>query len=323
MGESTPRPFIHGETQTSVVKIVNDHFGPMLMGRSIADRNGYMELLDTVAGNPTAKGALDIAIHDALARDLNITLAELLGGAPDPVRISFMVALGSVDEMLSEVQKVRELTGISAFKLKGGREPKLDIARVVALRELLGDDGFIFVDANQLYSPHVAIEVLNEMANYGLAMAEEPVAWESNHQRRRVADAIRVPILADDSVTNLIDTQRELISGAVGVVGIKPPRTGIMKSKSIASAAAVFGLPCWIGSQGVSGLGTLASAHFAAGAGIRTYPADLGNFLKQSNMEDLLDIPVDVREGAIHLPAGSGTGASISDDKLEHYRSDR
>jgi L-alanine-DL-glutamate epimerase-like enolase superfamily enzyme len=215
---------------------------------------------------------------------------------------------------------VKSESGIRAFKVKAGVDPKGDIERVRTLREALGPEGFIFIDANQLYTPEVAIRTINRMAEYDLAMAEEPVRVDLGAYRRKVADAIPVPILSDDSVMTVSATRRELQDGAIGVVGIRTSRTGIFDSVRILHLAEAFGVPCWIGSQGVSGIGALASAHFAAAFRNIPFPADLTAFMRQE--DDLLEEPLQAREGRIDFPRTPGIGAKVSEEKLKRYRLD-
>lgn len=317
VAEAPARPTIYGETQVSIVHIVRDTLAPMLIGRNPMDREGLQASFDAVPYNFTAKGALDIALHDLAAQHMGVTLCEMLGGNPRQVEVSYLLSLGGKGVGESAL-KVRSETGIRAFKLKAGQDPSGDIARVKELREALGPEGFIYIDANQLYSPEVAIRTINRMADYDLAMAEEPVSIHLGAWRRKVATALTVPILSDDSVITLADTRRELQDGAIGIVGIKTARTGIYDSVRILHLAEAFGLPCWVGSQGVSGVGALASAHFAAAFRNIPYPADLTAFLRQE--DDLLAEPLRAQDGKISLPTIPGIGARIDEEKLRRYQ---
>ena len=318
--EAPARPTIYGETQRSIVHIVRDTFAPMLTGRSPLDREGYQALFDGIPYNYTAKGALDIALHDVCAQEMGLTLCEMLGGVPRKVEVSYLLSLAQEKGFVDEALRVKSESGIRAFKVKAGADPKGDIERVRLLREALGPEGFIFIDANQLYTPEVAIRTINKMAEYGLAMAEEPVRVDLGAYRKKVADALTVPILSDDSVMTLSATRRELVDGAIGVVGIKTSRTGIFDSVRILHLAEAFGVPCWIGSQGVSGVGALASAHFAAAFRNIPFPADLTAFMRQE--DDLLAEPLVTRDGKIDFPRTPGIGAVVSEEKLKRYRLD-
>ena len=320
--EAPARPTIYGETQRSIVHIVRDTLAPMLIGLDAMDREGYQARLAAIPWNLTAKAAIDTALHDVVAQTLGISLARLLGGHVRPVEVSWMLSLNFADdaEFVQEAVTMREQYGIRAFKIKAGTDPTGDIRRVKLLRQALGDEALLFIDANQLYTPDVAIRTIRAMEQYGLAMAEEPVAVTLGAYRQKVAAATTVPILADDSVFSLTDARRELQDGAIGVVGIKIARTGIYESSRIVHLAEAFGLPCWIGSQGVSGVGAMASAHFASAFRAVTYPADLTTPLKQE--DDLLLHPIDIRDGKLHVPDQPGAGAQVDEAKLLRYRLD-
>lgn len=319
--EATPRPAIHGETQVSCVTILRDYLAPNLIGRNPLDREGYWREFDRIAWNPTAKAGLDTAIHDLIARQLEIPLAALLGGAPEPVPISYMLGSGTPQTVLDEAVGISDRTGIIAFKVKAGADPERDLEQVKLLRRTLGDGAFLFIDANELYTPSVAARYIPRMAEFGIAMVEEPLRRSLDSDRADLARKIDVPLLGDDSVETLPAARRELVRGAVGVVGIKPPRNGLHVAQKIVHLAEAFDKPCWIGSQGVTGIGTLSSAHFAA-AHRRAipFPADLGNHLRQE--DDLLESPVRIVEGKVILPAGPGSGVSIDPEKLTRYRAD-
>lgn len=320
VAEATPRPTIHGETIGSVLAVVDDYLKPSLLGRDPWDRAGYWTLMNHIPWNPTAKGGIDIAIHDLLSRSCDLPLTSFLGGAPRDVTIGYMVGLGSAESLLEEASSIKEQSGITSFKLKAGADPDVDVARVRELRSLLGEDAFIFVDPNELYDPATAVRTIRRMEEHGLAMVEEPVPRGLGQRRRRVAEQIGVPIVGDDSVASVAAARVEAEVGTIGIMGIKTPRTGMWGSIQIARLADAFGLPLWIGSQGVSGVGTLPSAHFAAAFGDDRIPADLGNYLKQR--DDLLAEPLKVVDGRLVLPQAPGSGAVIDEEKLAAFRID-
>jgi L-alanine-DL-glutamate epimerase-like enolase superfamily enzyme len=318
--EAPARPTIYGETQRSITHIVRDTLGPMLIGCDALNREDYQARLAAIPWNPTAKAALDTALHDVAAQELGINLARLLGGQLKPVEVGWMLSLNFADdtELVKEATDIRTRYGVRTFKIKAGSDPVGDVRRVKMLREALGDDAILFIDANQLYTPDVAIRTIRAMEPYNLAMAEEPVPVTLGAYRKKVADATNTPILADDSAFSLTDVRRELQDGAIGVVGIKIARTGMYESTRIVHLAEAYGLPCWIGSQGVSGIGAIASGQFAAAFRAVTYPADLTTPLKQE--DDLLARPIDIRDGKLHMPDVPGIGAEVDEDKLKKYR---
>jgi L-alanine-DL-glutamate epimerase-like enolase superfamily enzyme len=321
--EAVSRPTIFGETQKSIVSIIEDVFAPLLIGRDMNDRVGYWNAIDNIQWNPTAKAALDIAIHDVLAQEAGLPLGRYLGGDLVPIPVSYMIALGDVQATVTEAIQMKESHGITAFKIKSGKDWRLDVERIKHLRENLGPSAFLFIDANQLYTPTEAVRALRMMSEYDVAMAEEPIPIHLARERKRLAGAVEIPILSDDSVATISDIHRELELGAIGILGIKPPRSGIWRSMQALAAAEIFGLPVWIGSQGVSDIGTMSSAHvYVAGGSKRIpYPADLGTFLRQGEL--MLKDEVIVRGGHIVLSEKPGIGAEINSEILQKYRIDK
>ena len=321
--EAVSRPTIFGETQHSIVHIINDVFAPLLIGRDINDRVGYWNAIDNIQWNPTAKAALDIAIHDILAQEAGLPLGRYLGGDLVPIPISYMIALSGPEATVTEALQMKESHGINAFKVKAGKDWRVDVERVRLLREGLGPTAVIFIDANQLYTPTEAARALQMMSEYDIAMAEEPIPIHLARERKRLSETVNVPILSDDSVATIADIHRELDLGAIGVLGIKPPRSGIWRSMQAIAVAEIFGLPVWIGSQGVSDIGTMASAHvYAAGGSKRIpYPADLGTFLRQGEL--MLRDEIVIKNGEMHLTEKPGIGAEINDDILQKFRIDK
>jgi L-alanine-DL-glutamate epimerase-like enolase superfamily enzyme len=84
--------------------------------------------------------------------------------------------------------------------------------------------------------------------------------------------------------------------------------------------AETVGIPCLMGSQAETGLGTLASAQFGAARKNVSYPSEISYFL---NMEDdLLAEPIEMKNGIIYLPKKAGNGAVLDAKKIKKYRLD-
>src|SRR5699024_8029018 len=125
--------------------------------------------------NQVSKGALDIALWDLMGKALETPVHNLFGGYTDSMRVSHMIGFQPAAVLLEEAQRFVEQYGISTFKLKVGRRPlALDIEAVRVLREGLGDDVEIYLDANRGWTANEAMEALRQTADYGLTMLEEP-----------------------------------------------------------------------------------------------------------------------------------------------------
>jgi len=292
----------------------------MIAGLDPAHTEKIWKKLDGIAWNPTAKGALDMALYDAVARNRGIPLWEMLGGFSDSIEIEWTLGIRSIPEMMQEAEGVLA-KGIKAFRVKVGHEPKKDIEVVKALRELTGPDVPINIDVNMAYSVSTAIRTIKKMEEYEIGFVEEPIPCWDWRGRLKVAQAISAPILGDESVFTPEQVAREIDLGVIGIIGIKTSRTGYTQSLKIIHLAEAADIPCLMGTQAETGIGTLASAHFGAARANVSIPSDLSNFMFLK--DDLLAEPIDFKDGFIHLPKGPGNGAVINEEKLARYRTDR
>ena len=319
LAEAPPRPTIYGESTASILFAIRNWFEPMLSGLDPGHPEKIWVKLDTIPGNFTAKGAIDLACGDAVCRSRGVPLWEMLGGASDRVPLSWMLGLRSVPEMLREAEGIRS-KGIKAFKVKVGREPEKDVQVIKALRENLGPDVLLYADANMAYDVFTAIRTIQKMEEHGLAFIEEPIPVWNRRGRLKVAKAVRIPIMGDESVFTPQDVAREIDLGVVGIISIKTPRTGYTLSTKIIHLAEMAGIPCLMGTQGETGVGTLASAQFGAARRNVSYPSEISFFLFLK--DDLLAEPIPFKEGFIELSSRPGNGTVIDEQKLKRYRLD-
>jgi L-alanine-DL-glutamate epimerase-like enolase superfamily enzyme len=317
--EATPRPSIYGESQTSIVFAIRNWFAPMIIGLDPGHTEKIWRKLDETAWNPTAKGALDMALYDAVAKRRGIPLWEMLGGFSDSIEIEWTLGQRSISEMMQEAEGMLA-KGIRAFRVKVGREPKKDIEVVKSLREFTGPDVSINIDANMAYSVSTAIRTIRKMEEYEIGFVEEPVPCWDWRGRLKVARAISAPILGDESVFTPEQVAREIDLGVIGIIGIKAPRTGYTQSLKIVHLAEAADIPCLMGTQAETGIGTLASAQFGAARANVSIPSDLSHFMFLK--DDFLAEPISFRDGFIQLPKRPGNGAVIDEEKLARYRVD-
>ena len=319
MAEATPRPTIYGESQASILHAIREWFAPMIIGLDPAHTERIWAKFESIHWNPTAKGAIDLALYDAVARSRNVPLWEMLGGFSDRLPVSWMLGMRPVSEMVQESAGMRA-KGIKAFKVKVGLDPEKDVQVIKALRESLGPDVLLYADANMAYSVSTAIRTIRRMEEFGLAFVEEPVPVWDQKGRVKVARAISIPLMGDESVFTPQEVAREIELGAFGIISIKTPRTGYTLSLKIVNMAENAGIPCLMGTQAETGVGTLASAHFGAARRNVSYPSEISFFL--SLKDDLLAEPVALNDGFIELPNRPGNGAILDEEKIKKYRQD-
>lgn len=318
LSEAPSRPYIYGETPRSMVTAVEEKLAPSLIGMNPFDLEKIHHHLEQLKQNLTAKAAIDIALHDIMGKATGLPVYRMLGGWNEgKVSVSWMMGIKEPGEMAQEAVDFYQ-KGFKAFKIKAGLDPQQDVVNFRAVREAVGKEAILYIDANQGYSPFDAIRAIKGMEPYGIAWVEEPVPISAGERRRKVAQEISVPILGDESCFTPSMVAKEIESGVIGLVLIKVARTGYYQSRKIIHLCEQAGIPCLIGSQGDTGVGTIAALHLAKAFKNIKYPIENSYFLRLQG--ELLKEPLVIKDGLMEIPEKPGLGIEIDERKLEQYR---
>ncbi|MCC6531553.1 MAG: enolase [Burkholderiales bacterium] len=320
IADAPPRPTIYGETQESILAAIGKHFAPRVEGLNAFDIDALWQVFDAIAWNPTVKAGIDMALHDAQAKALGISCAQLMGGSLRPLPVNWRLSLADEHGMLAEAESQMARYGFRAFKVKCGVDRRKDVRILRALRKLVGAEVEISIDCNQGYSAQDLIEAAPHFEELGIALVEEPVPARDAAGKRFAAERMRVPISGDDSCMTPDDVLDQLKLGAIRAVVIKCARTGYTQSRRILELARAFYTPAHNGTQADMHIGTASGGHFAC-----TYCAlhahEISTFLDAQDRVCEQDIAI--RDGLLHLPEGPGIGLTLDAAKLARYRVDR
>lgn len=322
VAEAPPRPYTYGETQDGILSVIRTLFAPALVGLTLTEREVATARMARTVGNPTAKAAVDMAIWDALGRTLGLSVTALLGGYTDRMRVSHMLGFDTPERMVVEAERMVETYGIRTFKVKVGRRPvQLDTAVVRALRERFGDTVELYVDGNRGWTAAESARAMHEMADLDLLFAEELCPADDVLGRRWLVSQVDIPFIADESVVTPADVTREVLAGSATAISIKTARTGFTGSRRVHHLAEGLGVEVVMGNQIDGQLGTACAVSFGAAYELTSRRAgELSNFLDMS--DDLLAVPLCIRDGELQVPPGPGLGVDIDPDKLTRYRTD-
>lgn len=266
-GEATPDQIVTGETWSSVAAMLRHDLCPHLIGLDARDREEVLRRMDGLVGEaPAAKAAIDIALHDLIARSLDVPLWVLLGGRARPhLEISRVVSMLDPDVMAAKAAEHVAL-GFTTVKLKvgDGANPLLDARRVAAVRDAVGHHISIKVDVNQGWqTAGVAIQAIRAMLPSAPRYIEQPVAaWdiEGLADVRRMTGAT---IMIDEGCHGPREMQRVVALRAADLVNIKLMKTGgilaAMRTNAIAETAGI-----------VAQIGTMVESSIASAAGLHT-----------------------------------------------------
>ena len=189
------------------------------------------------------------------------------------------------------------------------------------LREGLGENVEIYLDANRGWTANEAMEVLRQTEDLGLTMLEEPCDAKETLSRKRLVERSPIPIVADESVPTAGDVSRELLSGGANAICIKTARSGFTEATEILGLCTGLGVDVTMGNQIDTQIGSLATVTFGAAHQATTRKAgELSNFLDMT--DDLLADPLVIKDGRIFVRNVPGVGAGIDETKLAHYRQD-
>jgi L-Ala-D/L-Glu epimerase len=312
VGEATVSAVWSGETAAGARALIEEFLGPALLGRSAMDIPGALAAMDrAVWGNPFAKAAVEMALWDAWGKAEGRPVYELMGGACRDLAmpIRFSLAAGT-PEGTAERAAQRVSEGIGTIKVKVGTELLADVARVRAVREAIGPDVRLTVDANGGWDAETAIRAVREMTALDLALVEQPTPRADLEAMARVRRAVDVPVMADESVFTLAEAREALKREAVDVISVYPGKNGgIWRSREIAELAAEVGVACAIGSNLELDVGTAAMCHLSAATpnvAAERWPGDLLGPLYYD--ESVVTEPVQYTAGRVHCPAGLGLG---------------
>ena len=263
-GESSPSERVTGETAETVIKTL-DKIAPKLIGMCPLRIEQDVDVMDSVVeGNPAAKAAIDIALHDILGKTARKSLYMLMGGYRNEVLTDITLGIKSPKEMAEDAVKAVK-KGFRALKVKVGVDPTEDVERIKMIRSAVGGKMQIRIDANQGWTPRQALEALNKMKKFNIQFAEQPVPAEDLKGLVEVRKNSPIPIMADESVHSPEDALRLIQAEAVDFINIKLMKSGgILKGRKIAAIAESAGIPCMIGCMGESEIGIAAGAHLAA-----------------------------------------------------------
>lgn len=269
IAESTPRPSIYGETQASVLHIIDEQLAPRLLGANVDSFESIAALsaqLARVKNNNTAKGALDMALHQALARSRGESLGTYLGASRERIRLSAIASTGSPDAVFADVDGAYA-GGLRVFKLKIGRDIPVEIAMIGRLIEAYPAAEF-YVDANETLNAINGASILNLLRDMGVIHCEEALPVHLLSERRQLRRDCRMPIIADDSAFTLDDLAREIAFDTFDILNIKTARSGFSMSRRMLELCLAADKDAMVGSQASSLLGCLQAAVFAGRAAV-------------------------------------------------------
>jgi len=178
LGEAGPASRITGETQGTVIE-ASKLIASFLIGQETEDIPILNEKIESsILRNSSAKAAFDIALYDLLSRKYKIPLYKFLGAYRESIITDVTIGIMDIESAVKKATYLKNI-GIKRIKMKVGENIVEDYRRVEAVRNAVGDNIEIFIDANQGWSPGEAVRNLELFDNLNIEFVEQPVkAWD-------------------------------------------------------------------------------------------------------------------------------------------------
>jgi L-alanine-DL-glutamate epimerase-like enolase superfamily enzyme len=318
LGEACPFPPITGETQETNLSIARNLRGlligkdPFAVGSFIKEAGSFLRT------NPSIVAAFDMALYDIIGKAVSLPLYRLLGGAGGKALETDITAdLDTPDNMALRAKEFAA-SGYRKIKVKVGQAPEFDLARLEAIREAVGYDCKISIDANQGWSVPEAISALKRLERFEIEFVEQPVAAWDLPGMREVRQHSPIPVMADEALFSAQDAIRLVKAEACDYFNIKLMKCGgVENALKIAHIAEAANIRAMVGCMLETRLALTAAAHVLAAQDNIVF-ADLdGN---ASHSLDPIAGGMTVSGGAITLSDEPGLGLDIEPDFLKKLR---
>lgn len=304
IGSGSPAEFVTGETIHAAKAILNDKLESLLFGKDIrllAEHCRFLE--EELPETPAAATAVDIALHDILAKHLNIPLVDMLGRVHHSLPTSITIGIkDTIQETLEESEEYMA-KGFKIIKLKIGKSVEKDIETTHKLFEKVGKRMKIRVDANQGYAPEDLIRYIRQTESLNLDLIEQPVKKDQWQDMYEVPEKLRKLCAADESIQRPADALRLATPPhAFGIYNIKLMKCGgVFPALQIAEIANFAGIELMWGCMDESIISITAALHAALASPATRY----------LDLDGSLDLAKDIVDGGFILKNGM---LSVSDE---------
>jgi L-alanine-DL-glutamate epimerase-like enolase superfamily enzyme len=328
-GECRPIRQWSYETPESAVTTIRRYLAPAVIGHDVSDRAGLHAKMNaaigrgTSTGQPIAKSALDLAIHDLAAKRAGLPLREFLGGTRErrDLAISFTITGHDADQAKQQMQ-AGQAEGFAHFNFKAAVQPETDIAVAKVLKQTIAGDGFLWSDANQGFDLAGAKYVARAFEEIGVGILEQPLPADQFSGMTELRRATRIPLAVDEASVSPGDFLNHVVAGLVDYLIIKVTRSGgLWPSLQQIAIAQAAGMPMLVSGLTDGLLTKLAACQLASVFGIEGPVAlngsqfidETGLYPAKSEVE---------RGGNIRLNDAPGIGVEPDLDYLKKHTRD-
>jgi o-succinylbenzoate synthase len=324
-GEACPCYEFTGEIIGTVMSMLKERIFPAIRGEDPFNIEAITNKMDeATVGNASAKAAIDMAVYDIIGKVLDQPICKVLGGSvKDKAVYTGGATITTFEETIA--QCVKDVSrGIQELKIKVGEDPAKDAEKIKRVREAVGPDVQIRVDANQGWrTPEKAIKAIRLMERCELQLVEQPILAWNLRGLSRIRRIVNLPIMLDESVHTSKDAVKAIQMEACDIINIKLMKSGgIYEAVKINAIAEASGIDCFLGGMGETSIGSAAGYHLLAARNNIKY-GDVNIPTEEGGLEE--DVASGIEEVKVEnvlyvkMPSGSGLGVQVNDDMIKKY----
>lgn len=321
-------PYYLPETTSSAYALVAEHALPLTLAAQAVTAADAVAAMAPIRGNTFARAGVEAAYWALQAAAAGAALADQLvdrlgdqggaGAAGRSARVPVGESIGIHPSVAATVAEAVTRVGEGYRRIKLKIQPGWDVAVVAAVREAVGPQVMLQVDANASYrlDDPADVAALQALDDYGLACVEQPLGYDDLDGHARLASRLATPVCLDETLTSPEVVVRALDLGACANVNLKPGRVGgLAAALRIEAVCRERGVPLWCGGMLESGIGRAGNLALASLPGF-TDPADMSPASVLYDF-DLVDPTYEVdADGFIAVPTQPGLGFTVAADRV-------
>ncbi len=331
-GEAIARPYVTGETVETCLDHMKNELWPDITQTEFSllsssdDFMKFLTLIDETLGERktpgviawnAARAAFELALIDCFLKYQKISLSAVLAPKRTSVIYSGVITSSSVEKAI-KLAKYFKLFSIKQMKVKiDGREDK---ERLMAIRETVGSDVSLRVDANGAFNEDRAVSVLKDIEAAKLDCVEQPIPRSHPRVLAKVKAQSPIPVMVDESLVTLKDAKDLIAEKACDLFNLRLSKCGgIFRTLKMAKMATDAGLRYQLGSQvGETAILSAAGRHVAAYLEDPVYVE--GSYGTMLLTEDIGEERINFGHGGkAPLLKSEGLGIQVREDCLKKY----
>ncbi len=309
-GSGSPSEDVVGETTQQTSINLQTDFVQSFVGRDIRQFNELIyEATMQFQQFPGTIAAIDIALHDAFGKYIQLPIAQFYGQKIKSLPTSITIGICDVQETLAQALEYKKM-GFRILKVKTGINPEVDLERIIKLYELFGDYFIIRVDANQGYTFDELTWFIKSIQPYTIELIEQPLKVGLDKELLKLQQTDRKKLAADESLKNAhAALSLSSTDAPYGIFNIKLMKCGgILGAREIATIAQASSIDLFWGCNDESIISITAALHVAYSCPNTKYLDLDGSF---DLAEDIVTGGFEIIDGYMHINNNAGFGIDI------------